>query len=146
MLAVGLLLAPLIGWWLITRRRADLPLSLLGLTSLPVLVWAGSLGAKIGPCDVPSCMSSAEHSRLVLALVALGILLVVLGLLGAHQPLAGGAALIVADVLGAFSIARTDTAILVMLIIFAAAAVGYLVSVYVARREALRVPDYPPVP
>src|SRR3954464_4113816 len=108
MLFVGLLLPLPIGAWLIRGRRADLPLSLIGLASLPVLVWAGSLGAKIGPCDVPGCMSSDQHSHLVFSLVALGLLLVSFGLLAVKQTRAGGAVLVLSLLVAAFSMTRTD--------------------------------------
>ena len=145
MLFVGLLLPLAIGAWLIRARRADLLLSLIGLASLPVLVWAGSLGAKLGPCKVGNCMSSGQHSHLVIALVALGILLVSFGLLAVKQTRAGGAALVVALLVGAFSMTRTDTAAAVMLVIFALAAAGYLLAAYIAERDARRVPDFPPI-
>jgi hypothetical protein len=145
MLLVGLLLPLVIGAWLIRRRRADLPLSLIGLASVPVLVWGGSLGAKIGPCKVGSCMSSGQHSHLVITLVALGILLVSFGLLAAKQTRAGGAVLVVSQLVGAFSMTRTDTTSTVMLLIFALAAGGYLLAGYLAEREAAQVPDFPPL-
>lgn len=145
MLFVGLALPVPIGAWLIRGRRADLLLSLIGLASLPVLVWAGSLGAKIGPCEVGTCMSSSQHSHLVFALVALAVLLVSFGLLAVKQTRAGGAALVVSQLVGAFSVTTTDTASTVMLVIFALAAAGYLVAGYIAEREARRVPDFPPI-
>ena len=145
MLFVGLVLPLAIGAWLIRGRRADLLLSLIGLASLPVLVWAGSLGAKLGPCKVGNCMSSGQHSHFVIALVALGILLVSFGLLAVKQTRAGGAALVVALLVGAFSMTRTDTAAAVMLVIFALAAAGYLLAAYIAERDARRVPDFPPI-
>jgi hypothetical protein len=142
---VGLVLPVPLGAWLIRKRRADLPLSLIGLASLPVLVWAGSLGAKIGPCDVGSCMSSAQHSRLVFGLVALGIIAVAFILLALKQMMAGGGVLVVAELVGAFAMTRTDTAAAVMLLLFALAAGGYMLGSYLAVREAKRVPDFPPV-
>jgi hypothetical protein len=144
MLLVGLLLPPLVGWWLIGRRRADVPLSLLGLASLPLLVWAGAIAANVGPCDVGACVSSSQHSRLVLALVALAIVAVAFGLLGTGRLLAGGAALAVAEVVGAIAIKPIDTTSFVALLLIAAAALGYLVVAYTGRREVAKVPDYPP--
>jgi hypothetical protein len=144
MFFIGLLLPLPIGRYLIRKARADLPLSLLGLASLPVLVWAASLGAKIGPCKVDGCMSSAEHSRLVFAIVAVVILLVAFGVLAVHQRMAGGGLLVVAELVGAFSIARVDTAVVVTLLMIAAAAAGYLVVQYTLAREATQVPDFPP--
>jgi hypothetical protein len=145
LLFAGLLVPLAIGAWLIRSRGADLLLSLLGLASVPVLVWAGSLGAKIGPCKVGNCMSSGQHSHLVIGLVALGILLVSFGLLAVKQTRAGGAVLVVSQLVGAFSMTRTDTAAAVMLLIFALAAAGYMLATYLAEREARRVPDFPPV-
>jgi hypothetical protein len=145
MLFVGLLLPLPIGAWLIRARGADLFLSLIGLASLPVLVWGGSLGAKIGPCDVPSCMSSGQHSHLVISLVALGILLVSFGLLAVKQTRAGGAVLVLSLLVAAFSMTRTDAVASVMFLIFALAAGGYLLATYLAERDATRVPDFPPV-
>lgn len=145
LLFVGLVLPLAIGAWLIRGRGADLLLSLIGLASVPVLVWSGSLGAKLGPCKVGNCMSSGQHSHLVIALVALGILLVSFGLLAVKQTRAGGAALVVSQLVGAFSMTRTDTAAAVMLVLFALAAAGYLLTTYLAEREARRVPDFPPI-
>src|SRR3954468_1295736 len=43
MLFVGLALPVLVGWLVIGKAHADVPLSLIGLTSLPLLVWGSSL-------------------------------------------------------------------------------------------------------
>jgi hypothetical protein len=144
MLFIGLLLPVLLGYWLLRYRRADVPLTLIGLVAVPTLIWAGSLGAKIGPCDVGDCMTSKQHSHLVIALVALGILAVAVALLAMHQELAAGLTLVVADVVGAFSMTRTDTPTVVMLLILAAMAAGYLLYRYLASRPMPGVPDYPP--
>jgi hypothetical protein len=144
MFFVGLVLAPLIGWYLIGRRRADLPLTLLGLASVPMIVWGASLGAKIGPCKVGDCMSSGQHSRLVLVLVALGLLAVAFVLLALHRQLAGGGVLVVAEAVGAVGVQRVDTTALVALFLLGGAALLYLALTYAAQREATRVPDFPP--
>ncbi|HET8672048.1 MAG TPA: hypothetical protein VFL87_00305 [Thermoleophilaceae bacterium] len=141
---VGLVLAPVIGWFLIVKRRADLLLTLLGVASIPPLIWGASLGAKIGSCGVPDCMSSAEHSRLVLSIPALALLLVALGLLAAGKLFAGGGVLVVAEALGGFSTQRTDSAVMVAMFVLGAAALVYLAVLYFAQRDELRVPDYPP--
>ena len=145
MFFIGLIVPLPIGYLLIRKLHGDLPLSLLGLASLPVLFWGGSLGAKIGPCDVGDCMSSGQHSHLVISLIALGILVVSYVVLAYGQMVAGGIVLVVAQLVGAFGMTRTDTAAAVMLLILAAAAAGYLIFTYLAAREAKRVPDYPPV-
>jgi uncharacterized membrane protein YbjE (DUF340 family) len=144
MLFVGLLLPLPIGTWLI-RRRADLFLSLVGLASVPVIVWSASLGAKIGPCDVPSCMSHTQHSHLVLAIVALVILLGSFVALAMHQRTIGGSLLVVAELVSAYSMLKTDAAAVVMHVIFGLSAAGYLLGNYLADRDAKRVPDFPPV-
>jgi hypothetical protein len=144
MLVVGLALPPLIGWWLLTRWRADVPLTLIGLVSLPMLVWGGALGAKIGPCDVPDCMTSSEHRGLVLVLVALAILLVAFALLAAQQLVAGGLVLAAAEVVAAIGVKRVDTTMFVALLVLAALACGYLLLRYVRARAEARVPDFPP--
>lgn len=143
MLVVGLVLPLLIGWWLVTRRRADLPLTLIGLASLPMLVWGGALGAKIGPCGVPDCMTSAQHSRLVFMLVAVGILLVAFALLAAQQLVAGGLVMVAAEVVAALGVKRVDTTAFVGLLILAGAAAGYLLLRYLRARAEARVPDFP---
>lgn len=144
MFFVGLVLPPLIGWYLIGRRHADLPLTLLGLASVPMIVWGASLGAKIGPCKVGDCMSSSEHSRLVLVIVALGLLAVAFVLLGLRQQFPGGGMVVVAEAVGAIGVQRVDTTALVALFIVGAAALLYLVLTYAAQRESARVPDFPP--
>ncbi len=141
---VGLVVAPLAGWFLIVKRRADLLLTLLGAASIPPLVWGASLGAEIGPCGVPDCMGSAEHSRLVLSIPALALVLVALGLLAAGRLFAGGGVLVVGEALGGFSTQRTDTAVLVALFLLGAGALVYLAILYFGQRDELRVPDYPP--
>ena len=143
MLFVGLLLPILAGWWLISQRRADVVLTLLGLASIPLIVWAASLGAKIGPCNVGSCMSSGQHSRYVFALPGLAVLAGALGLLAVRQALPAALALIVAQILAAIAMTRSDTAALVMFVIFILAELGYIAYIY-AGRAASQVPDYPP--
>ena len=145
MLFIGIALPVPIGIWLIRSRRADLLLSLLGLAALPLIVWGASLGAKIGPCKVDGCMSSTQHSRLVFGIVALVILLVAFGLLAYRYVRAGGAVLVVAEVVGAYSMTKTDTAAAITLLAFALAAAGYLLASYLSAREAGQVPDFPPV-
>jgi len=144
MLFIGLLVPIPAGYLLIKWRRADVPLTLIGLTSLPLLIWGASLGAKIGPCDVPECMSKTEHSHLVISIVALAILVIAFVLLALRQFWPGGIVLVIAELVGAYSMIKTDTPITVTLIILAAAAAGYLLARYLAIREAARVPDYPP--
>jgi hypothetical protein len=141
---VGLLLPLPVGYWLIRVRRADLPLALLGLASVPVLVWGASLGAKIGPCDVPSCMSHTQHSHLVWSIVSLGILAAAFVVLGLHQKMIGGGVLAVALLVGAYSMLKTDTAAAILLVIFALSAALYVLGNYLADREDKRVPDFPP--
>jgi hypothetical protein len=145
MLFVGFLLPLPIGVWLIRKRRADLFLSLLGLASLPVVIWGASLGAKIGPCDVGTCMSHTQHSHLVISIVAFVILLAAFVLLGMHQKMIGGGVLAVAELVSAYSFLKTDTAAAVMHVIFALSAGGYVLGNYLADRDAKRVPDFPPV-
>jgi hypothetical protein len=144
MFFIGLVLPPAIGWWLILRRRADLPLSLLGLAALPMLVWATSLGAKIGPCHVGTCVSSTQHDRLAFAIAGIAVVAVSFGLLAVGQRLAGGIAVALGEVLGAVGVQKIDTAMLVALLILAAAAVAYIVFVTSSAREETRVPDFPP--
>jgi len=145
MFFVGLALPLPIGIWLIRKRRADLPLSLIGLTSVPVLLWGAALGAKIGPCKVGPCMSHTQHSHLEVAIAAFVILLVAFGVLSIHQKFAGGGVLIVSQLVGAYSMLKTDVVAAVMLVIFALAAGGYLLGNYLADKDAKRVPDFPPV-
>jgi len=145
MFFVGLVLPLPIGVFLIRIRRADLPLSLIGLVSVPVLTWGAALGLKIGPCDVGDCMSHTQHDHLVIAIVAFGLLIAAFAVLAFVGKTAGGGLLIVAQLVGAYSMIKTDTAAAVMLLILAVAAAGYLIAGYVAEREAQRVPDYPPV-
>jgi hypothetical protein len=144
MLFVGILLPVLGAWWLLGRVHADLALSLIGLTSLPALVWAGSLGAKIGPCKVGDCMSSTQHSHLVIAIVAFVLVLVSFVLLSMSRQLLAGAVLIVSQLVGAYSMLKTDTAAAVMLLVFAALAAVYVAYRLAAQRDETRVPDFPP--
>ena len=145
MFFVGLLLPLPIGLFLIRIRHADLPLSLLGLASVPVLTWGAALGLKIGPCEVGPCMSHTQHTHLVIAIVAFGLLIAAFAVLAFVGKTAGGGLLIVAQLVGAYSMIKTDTAAAVMLLLFAIAAAGYLITGYMAARETQRVPDYPPV-
>ena len=145
MLFVGILLPVIGAWWLLSRVHADLALSLIGLTSLPVLVWASSLGAKIGPCEVGDCMSSTQHSHLVISIVALVLVLASFVLLSLSRQLIGGVVLVVSQLVGAYSMLKTDTAAAIMLLIFAALAAVYVAYRYTAQRQATRVPDFPPV-
>ncbi len=144
MLFVGFLLPVPVAWWLIGKARADLLLSLIGLTSLPLLVWGGALGAKIGPCDVGDCMSSTQHSHLVVAIVALVILAVAFVLLARSQQMIGGGVLVLAELVGAYSMLKTDAAAAITLLFFAAGAAAYLYVQYRLAHEATRVPDFPP--
>jgi|SRR5689334_24629852 hypothetical protein len=146
MFFVGLVLPLPLGAWLIRKRRADLPLSLIGLASVPVLLWGAALGAKIGPCKVGPCMTHTQHSHLEVAIAAFVILLVAFGVLGQlHQKFAGGGVLIVSQLVGAYSMLKTDVAAAVMLVLFALSAGGYLLGNYLADKDAKRVPDFPPV-
>jgi len=145
MFFVGLVLPVPIAFFLIRIRRADLPLSLIGLASLPVLTWGAALGLKIGPCEVGPCMSHTQHTHLVIAIVAFGLLIAAFAVLAFVGKVAGGGVLIVSQLVGAYSMLKTDTAAAVMLLLFAAAAAGYLIAGFMAAREAQRVPDYPPV-
>lgn len=144
MFFVGLLLPVPIGIWLIRTRHADLPLSLLGLSSVPVLVWGASLGAKIGPCDVPSCMSHTQHSHLVWSIIALLILAAAFVLLGLHRKMIAGGVLAVALLVGAYSMLKTDFAAAILLIIFGLSAGLYILGNYLADKDAKRMPDFPP--
>jgi hypothetical protein len=143
LLFIGLLLPPLIGWLLIRRFRADLALTLLGLASLPVLFWGFALWTKIGPCKVGSCLSSGEHGRLVFAIAALVVLLAAFALIAAKNVLAGGAALVLAEALGAVSLARIDNTATIMIILIGLAAAGYL-AVFRSGLARTQTPDYPP--
>ena len=51
----------------------------------------------------------------------------------------------VAEVVGAYSMTKTDTAAAITLLAFALAAAGYLLASYLSAREAGQVPDFPPV-
>jgi hypothetical protein len=144
MLFVGMLVPLPLAWYLIAKARADLLLSLLGLISLPLLIWGASLGAKIGPCEVGDCMSSTQHSHLVVAIAALVILAVAFFLLARHMVYPGGIALVVAELVGVYSMLKTDAAAAFTFAILAAGAAAYLGARYSAAREAARVPDFPP--
>jgi hypothetical protein len=141
---VGVVVAPLLGWFVIVKRHGDLLLTLIAAATIPPLVWGASLGAKIGDCGVPDCMSSAEHSRLVLSIPALALLLIALALLATGRLFAGGGVLVVAEALGGFSTQRTDSAVMVALFLLGAGALAYLAILYFGQRDELRVPDYPP--
>ena len=145
MFAVGLVAPVLIGWWLIGKRHANTLLSLLGLAALPVIIWGASLGAKVGPCGVPDCMSSTQHSHLVVAIVSLVLVLGSCALLAIGRSTLGGVLLTVALLVGAYSMAGTDLAALIMLVVFALGAAAYVFIVWWTDRAAARVPDYPPV-
>ncbi len=145
MLFIGLIAPVVIGWWLIGKRRANMLLSLIGLAALPILVWGASLGAQIGSCGVPDCMSSTQHSQLVITIVSLVLVLASFGLLAVHRAMLGGVLLAVALAVGAYSMAATDVAALVMLIVFAVASAAYVFFVWWSQRVAARVPDFPPV-
>jgi hypothetical protein len=145
MFFVGLVVPLPIGSWLIRKRRADVPLTLVGIASVPVLVWGASLGAKIGPCGVPDCMSHAQHNHLVWSIVALGLLVAAFVVLGVHRMMIGGGVLIVALLVGAFSMLKTDIAAAVLILIFAASAGIYVFGNYFVAREEKPVPDFPPV-
>lgn len=143
--SIGLIAPVLVGWWLLGKRRANPLLSLLGLASLSLIVWAAALGAKIGPCKVGPCISSTQHSRLVFAIVALAILLVAFGLLAFGRVMLGGGALAVALLVGAYGNTKTDAAAAIMLLAFAMGAAIYLLVQYLLAREETRVPDFPPI-
>jgi hypothetical protein len=127
MLFVGILLPVLGAWWLLGRVHADLALSLIGL-----------------PCKVGDCMSSTQHSHLVIAIVAFVLVLVSFVLLSMSRQLLGGAVLIVSQLVGAYSMLKTDTAAAVMLLVFAALAAVYVAYRLAAQRDETRVPDFPP--
>jgi ABC-type Na+ efflux pump permease subunit len=142
---IGLVAPVPIGWWLIGKRRANALLSLLGLASLSVIVWAAALGAKVSSCKVGSCISSSQHNRLVIAIVALAILLVAYGLLAVGRTMLGGGTLAVALLVGAFGNTKTDTAAAIMLLVFAIGAAIYVLVQHVVARDEQRVPDFPPI-
>jgi hypothetical protein len=143
MFLIGLALPVPIGMFLIGKRRSNLALTLLSLVALPLVLWSASLYLKIGPCGVPDCLTSSEHSQLVLSVP--GIVLLVAGyvLLAIRQTWAAGAALILSFVLTAVGVAKTDRTITVTLFILAGTAIGYLAFLY-ANRVDTTVPDYPP--
>jgi hypothetical protein len=142
---IGLIAPVLIGWWLLGKRGANPLLSVLGLASLSLMIWAASLGAKIGSCKVGDCMSSTEHNRLVISIVALAILLVGFGLLAFGRTMLGGGALLVALLVGAYGTTKTDIPAAIMLLLFALGTAVYLLVQYLAARDAARVPDFPPI-
>ncbi|HEY7632803.1 MAG TPA: hypothetical protein VH817_19010 [Thermoleophilaceae bacterium] len=144
MLFVGLALPILIGSVVIGKTKADLPLTLIGLVSVPLLVWGASLGLKIGPCDVPQCMSSTQHSHYVIAIVGLVVLAGAFFLLARGQQMIGGLVLALAQLLGAYSMLKTDTASAITFLILCVSALGYLYVQYRLAHEADRVPDFPP--
>jgi hypothetical protein len=145
MLFVGLALPLVVGWWALGKTKADRALVLLGLVSLPLLVWAASLGLKIGPCDVPECMSSTQHSHYIFSIIGLVVVLAGFVVLSREQRVAGGILVVIGQLLGAYSMIHTDTASLITFLILAAAAGGYLYVRYRLAHEAdSRVPDFPP--
>ena len=144
MFFVGLALPVVVGSWLIGKAHADVLLSLLGLTSLPLLVWGSSLGAKIGPCDVPTCMSSTQHSHFVISIVALVIVGGGFVALAMGRRMIGGLIVALGQFVGAYSMLKTDTASAITFIILGLAALGYLYVQYRLEHEADRVPDFPP--
>jgi hypothetical protein len=144
MLFVGLALPVLVGWLVLGKAHADVPLSLIGLTSLPLLVWGSSLGAKIGPCDVPTCMTSTQHSHFVISIVALVIVAVGFVALTRAPRVVGGLIIALGQFVGAYSMLTTDTASAITFIILGVAALGYLYVQYRLEHEADRVPDFPP--
>ena len=143
MFFVGLVLPVPVGMYLIGKRRANVWLTLLGLVALPLVLWSASLYLKIGPCGTPDCMSNSEHSRLVLSVPGIVLLVGGYALLAFRQTYAGGAALALSFVLTGVGVAKTDRTITVTLFILAAAAIGYLIFLY-TNREDMVVPDYPP--
>jgi hypothetical protein len=143
MFLIGLALPVPIGMFLIGKRRANLLLTLLGLVALPLVLWSASLYLKIGPCGVPDCMSSSEHSQLVLSVPGLVLLVAGYVLLAIRRTWAAGAALILSFLLTAIGVAKTDRTVTVSLCLLAATAIGYLVYLY-ANRVDTTVPDYPP--
>ena len=143
MFLVGLALPVPIGMFLIAKRRANLPLTLLSLGSLPLVLWSASLYLKIGPCGVPDCMTPTQHSQLVLAVP--GIVLLVAGyvLLAIRQTWAAGVSLTLSFLLTGIGVAKTDKTVAVTLFILTGAAGAYLVHMYTNRAD-MTVPDYPP--
>ena len=144
MLFVGLALPVLVGWLVIGKAHADLPLSLIGLISLPLLWWGSSLGAKIGPCEVPTCMTSNQHSHFVISIVALVIVAVGFVALTRAPRIVGGLIIALGQFVGAYSMRPTDTASAITFIILGLSALGYLYVQYRLEHEADRVPDFPP--
>jgi hypothetical protein len=144
MLFVGLALPILVGFVVIGKTKADRPLTLIGLVSLPLLVWGASLGLKIGPCDVPQCMSSTQHSHYVFAIAGLVVLAGAFYVLTRGQQMIGGLIVAVAQLLGAYAMLKTDTASAITFLILCAAALGYVYVEYRLAHEADRVPDFPP--
>lgn len=143
MFLLGLALPVPVGMFLIGKRRANLPLTLLGLVALPLVLWSASLYLEIGPCGVPDCMSSTEHSRLVLAVPGLVLLVAGYVLLAIRQTWAAAASLILSFLLTGIGVAKTDRTVAVTLFILTAAGIGYLVHMYTSRAD-MTVPDYPP--
>jgi hypothetical protein len=143
MFLIGLALPVPVGMFLIGKRRSNLALTLLSLVALPLVLWSASLYLKIGPCGVPDCMSSSEHSRLVLAVPGLVLLVAGYVLLAMRQTWAAGVVLILSYVLTAVGVAKTDRTVTVTLSILAGAAIAYLAYLY-ANRVDTTVPDYPP--
>lgn len=144
MLFVGFLAPVPIAYWVIGKRRADVTLTLLGLTALPMLVWGASLGAEIGPCSVPDCMSSSQHDQFVITIVSLVLVLGAFGLLATGRVQLGGIVLVIGQVVGAYSMTKTDVVITVTLIVLAVAAAAYVIYRRGEALETPRVPDYPP--
>ena len=143
-LFIGLLVPVPIAYAMIGWKGANVPLTLFGLISVPMLVWGASIGVGIGPCDVPSCVSHTEHSHLVISIAALVILAVSFVLLALHYFWPGGIALVVAELVGAYSMLKTDTPTAIAMIILALLAGMYLVYRYMDELDEARVPDYPP--
>jgi hypothetical protein len=145
MLFVGFLVPVPIAWWLIAKTRADIPLTLIGLTSLPLLVWSASLGAKVGPCDVPDCISSTQHSHLVVSIAGLVVVLAAFVVLSTGRRMAGGLLLTAGQLVGAYSMLKTDRASAITFLILGLAAASYLFVQYRLAHEARGVvPDFPP--
>jgi hypothetical protein len=143
---IGLVIPVPIGYWLLRKRRADVPLSLVGLATLPVIFWGASLGAKIGPCGVPDCMSHTQHNHLVWSIASLVILGAAFVVLAMHRKMIGGCVMIVGELVGAYSMLKTDVAAAVMILIFAASIGIYVGGNYLVEREEKRgIPDFPPI-
>ena len=143
MFLVGLVLPVPVGMFLIGKRRANIWLTLLGLVALPLVLWSASLYLKIGPCGTPDCMTNSEHSRLVLSVPGIVLLVGGYALLAIKQTYAGGVSLILSFLLTGVGVAKTDSTITVTFAILAAAAAGYLIHLYINRVDTT-VPDYPP--